>query len=786
MTRQSPLPGPFPLPFIGNVLERDLGKLAKRCQKKYGDMFELYIGNQRTIWLCRADLVEKIHSSSTKSNFKLRNKNQQGLEEMDLSNGITMNNDLESWSFNRKFLINAALSPSFLKSFTINLVKENYFEMKNYWYKLNSEYKKVNTGKGNGGDDDYIIDISSWLSRLSMDITLRTMTGKKESENIVESLHRYVGSIIFFYFVPKFLRLYTPIRFINDSLLNSNAKLKKHLLGIVKERRKEIETMNGSDDVTFGNDMLTCLININTERDLERKNISEDDELYNGYARPMTDEEISEIVLEVFVANQDTTPTSLSFIIYHLCKYPEYKTRLINEILSAFPPDSTSIDSINYENLEKLKFLEAFIHEVARISPAIPALMRTSTNKDTINGYEFPGHTAFYTYYHGIHMHPKHWENPEKFYPDRFLKDGDNNGGRGIEKNSFLQFGGGIRMCPGRHFAMLFMKIFLVMFFRDGNDIELVVIPLTCSGHTRPVVHLQFSPITDGTYYLISACKDGNPMLRDGPTGDWIGTFMGHKGAVWSAKLSKDASRAVTASADFTAKVWDTYTGDVLFSFTHGHIVRSADISDDGTRIVSGGQEKKLRLYDLNKPDEVIVEIEGHESTIKSVIVDGERNVVLSAGDDKEIRLANSFKTEHPITSMELSADGKYITCTAGKIVYFLDAATYRVAKSIATAYDVSSVSLHPDHKRFVAGGSNDLWVRIYDFESGKELEVYKGHHGPIHTVSYSPDGEIYATGSEDGTIRLWQTTPGKSYGLWQNKASKDEKENDVNGIPTD
>ncbi|CAJ0902572.1 5490_t:CDS:2, partial [Entrophospora sp. SA101] len=183
----------------------------------------------------------------------------------------------------------------------------------------------------------------------------------------------------------------------------------------------------------------------------------------------------------------------------------------------------------------------------------------------------------------------------------------------------------------------------------------------------------------------------GNPMLRDGPTGDWIGTFMGHKGAVWSAKLSKDASRAVTASADFTAKVWDTYTGDVLFSFTHGHIVRSADISDDGTRIVSGGQEKKLRLYDLNKPDEVIVEIEGHESTIKSVIVDGERNVVLSAGDDKEIRLANSFKTEHPITSMELSADGKYITCTAGKIVYFLDAATYRVAKSIATAYDVSS-----------------------------------------------------------------------------------------------
>lgn len=80
--------------------------------------------------------------------------------------------------------------------------------------------------------------------------------------------------------------------------------------------------------------------------------------------------------------------------------------------------------------------------------------------------------------------------------------------------------------------------------------------PLVAPGHTRPVTHLAFSPIQDdGSFLLVSSCKDGNPMLREW-TGDWIGTFLGHKGAVWSTKLSPDAAKAVSGSADFTAWVF--------------------------------------------------------------------------------------------------------------------------------------------------------------------------------------------------------------------------------------
>lgn len=63
-----------------------------------------------------------------------------------------------------------------------------------------------------------------------------------------------------------------------------------------------------------------------------------------------------------------------------------------------------------------------------------------------------------------------------------------------------------------------------------------------------------------------------------------------------------------------------------------------------------------------------------------------------------------------------------------------------------------SSVYLHPtEADKFVAGSIDDEWVRIYDYNTAEVLELNKGHHGPVHCVSYTPDGEVAASGSEDG-----------------------------------
>ncbi|KAG9054592.1 hypothetical protein FS842_004725 [Serendipita sp. 407] len=313
-------------------------------------------------------------------------------------------------------------------------------------------------------------------------------------------------------------------------------------------------------------------------------------------------------------------------------------------------------------------------------------------------------------------------------------------------------------------------------------------VPLVASGHTRPVTHLSFSPLQeDGSYLLISSCKDGKPMLRDW-TGDWIGTFMGHKGAVWSAKLSLDTAKAVTGSADFTAKVWDTYSGEVLQSFPHDHIVRTVDLSPSGTQIVTGDQTKKIRIFDLGRPDADPKYLMGkgietaHEKTVKSAVWLPEGHQIVSAGEDGVVNwwdlrsheAAYTVKFPNAITSLELSAPTGTLVLTYGNDVSF-----YPVIPSSSPSHTLtlphppSSASLHPTSgNRFVAGSTNDPWVRVYALLDGTELELYKGHHGPVHAVMYSPDGEMYASGSEDGTIRLWQTTPGKSYGLWQSQSN--------------
>jgi len=299
--------------------------------------------------------------------------------------------------------------------------------------------------------------------------------------------------------------------------------------------------------------------------------------------------------------------------------------------------------------------------------------------------------------------------------------------------------------------------------------------PLTCSGHTRPVVDLAFSDITEHGYFLISACKDGKPMLRQGDTGDWVGTFEGHKGAVWGATLNKDGTKAATGAADFSAKIWDALTGEEVKALEHNHIVKSVNFSSDGQHLLTGSNEKILRIFDLNQPDSEPLKFKGHTSSIKTARYMPGDKTIISASDDKTVRVwdvstqeeIKQFTLSSSPASLEISSDGTILTIPYGNNVAFWDLNSFEKVNDFELPSQVNSAALHPDKSVFVSGGENFLMYK-HDYMTGMEIESFKGHFGPVHCVRFSPDGELYASGSEDGTLRLWQTTVGKTYGLWK------------------
>ncbi|PIN03276.1 Serine/threonine kinase receptor-associated protein [Handroanthus impetiginosus] len=298
-------------------------------------------------------------------------------------------------------------------------------------------------------------------------------------------------------------------------------------------------------------------------------------------------------------------------------------------------------------------------------------------------------------------------------------------------------------------------------------DKKKVVAPLVCHGHSRPVVDLFYSPITPDGFFLVSASKDSTPMLRNGETGDWIGTFQGHKGAVWSCCLDKCALRAASASADFSAKLWDALTGDVLHSFEHKHIVRACAFSEDTHLLLTGGMEKVIRMFDLNRPDAPPREIEKSPGSVRTLAwLHSDQTILGSCTDMGGVRLwdvrtgtiVRTLETKSSVTSAEVSQDGRYITTADGSTVKFWDANHFGLVKKYDMPCIVESASLEPKFgNKFIAGGE-DMWIHVFDFHTGEEVGCNKGHHGPVHCVRFSPGGESYASGSEDGTIRIWQT----------------------------
>lgn len=276
----------------------------------------------------------------------------------------------------------------------------------------------------------------------------------------------------------------------------------------------------------------------------------------------------------------------------------------------------------------------------------------------------------------------------------------------------------------------------------------------------------------------MSACLDGTPMLRDGLSGDWVGSFVGHKGAVWGACISPDAALAATAGADFTARLWDAVNGECKTVLTQKHICKSVAFSADCTRLLTAGNTNSINIYDVNACEDTpvalltpkdpnaktTVKLARYVSSGSDVVVSatsGEREEkVLSIWDVRSGAVERTLPLGSVAKSGELRSDGKFLTVTAADSsmsVYNLEKMERIMQVPVPVATESASLR-YPQMDMMVTGGQ-DLTVRRFDLNkdgTATEVEANRGHHGPVWVLRFAPDGESYASGSDDGTIRLW------------------------------
>ncbi|CAI2166180.1 14056_t:CDS:2 [Funneliformis geosporum] len=466
--RTNPLPGPIPLPFIGNVLQYpgDAGKWANQLQLIYGDIFEIYLGTTRTICLCRANLVENL----MKSQCYLRTPPNDGLDEFGVSNkGIIFNRNYDDWSYHRRFLQKTIMTPKVAKE-TVESTQVLFQEMEGFWKRLG---------------DDKEIDFAGWISRLSFEnMVLLTTTLRinsitnyynevnpqdqiVEPEGTLSNSSTYINCAKSFFdgatfnlLTPKILRHSPGIKGTTKYLLSQKNWLTTNLLGIIKARRAQIENSTEKIDT---HDILTQFLTINTDKDVTQS-IADD-----KHPGRMSDDDVRANMTEILGGGSVTTPSTICFVVHYLAQYPEVQKRMVQELDNVLGSDRDS--QFTLDQLNKLEYTEAVLKEVSRVFPSVPVNFRAISQPDEIAGHKFPANTQILIHMEGIHHHPSDWQDPDVFNPDRWLNI--SSGSTKRNKNSFLQFGGGARVCPGRSLSLAEIKSVLALLYRK-YDVELV------------------------------------------------------------------------------------------------------------------------------------------------------------------------------------------------------------------------------------------------------------------------------------------------------------------------
>jgi WD40 repeat protein/serine/threonine protein kinase len=272
---------------------------------------------------------------------------------------------------------------------------------------------------------------------------------------------------------------------------------------------------------------------------------------------------------------------------------------------------------------------------------------------------------------------------------------------------------------------------------------------------------------------LATAGSDNAARLWDVATGKQIGPLLKHKAAITSLAFSRDGRALLTGSEDFSAQFWEVPSGNRSgppIRFLNG--VTTVAFSPDGKTFVVASGDGTARLGD-GYSGTVFGQPLKQTGPIYCAAFSPDGRTVVTGSADGTARLWDAKdgkpvgeKMDHKwrVLAAAFSPDGRSIaTGSFDKTIRLWDA-TGKKQGELVMPDRVYHVAFSPNGKTLVGSGSWDgiLPAHLWDVDSRKRTGRPLEHQGSIEAITFSPNGRLILTASQDYTARLWDAASGE------------------------